>query len=721
MKQQLSPAGGFHNLVYAFKILISVGPLNLIRSMLRKNTCKTCALGMGGQKGGMRNEKGRFPEVCKKSLQAMKSDMQGKIPSAVFKKNSIEALASLSSREVEYLGRIAKPLYATKDDTHLKEISWEEAYKKIVSKMQKTDPKRSFFYFSGRSSMEAGFLLQIMARVYGTNHVNNCSFYCHQASGVGLTKSIGSSTATLSLDDLEKSDLIFLIGANPTSNHPRLLTTIMHLKKRGGKVIVINPMKEPGLVRFKIPSSIKSIIFGTDIADEYIQPHIGGDMALLSGIAKYLIEENLVDTQYVENYTEGSNDYFKYIKELSWDEISKQSGVEKSEILKISKMYSESKNAVFAWAMGITHHIHGTENVQSIVNLALMRGMVGRPNSGLLPLRGHSNVQGMGTIGVTPNLKAKVFEKLTELGFKLPEFKGYDTMNCMEAAKRNEIDLAYCLGGNLFASNPDSTYASMAMNQIGMIVYMNTTLNQGHFYGRGKETLILPVLARDEESQKTTQESMFSYVRLSNGGPKRIKGINSEVEIVSEIASRLFGDTPIKWSEMKNYQNIRNLIASTVPGLSELKGIDKTNKEFVIKNRIFHEPIFLTDSKKAKFATHPLPDVENKKDLKLMTVRSEGQFNTVVFEEEDAFRKVKKRDVILMNEEDINSFNLKANQVVTVKSATGRLDKITVLPFDIKKGNAVMYYPEANYLISRKVDPSALTPSFKAIDIEIVV
>jgi molybdopterin-dependent oxidoreductase alpha subunit len=717
--KKIKSVGGFHSIKYTLSMLFTLGFFKLIKAMLRKNTCKTCALGMGGQKGGMTNELGNFPELCKKTLQAMKSDMKGAIPNKVFKSTSIEEFAKLSSRELDGLGRIPYPLFAKVGDTHFSKISYQEAFNKVTEKMKMTAPNKSFFYFSGRSSNEAGFLLQILARVFGTNHVNNCSYYCHQASGVGLSQTIGSGTATLKLDDVENTDLFFLIGGNPTSNHPRLLTTLMKIKSKGAKVIIINPVKEPGLVNFKVPSNLKSLFFGTKIADEYIQPHIGGDMALINGMLKYLIDNNFIDTGFITNFTEDFDKLKSYLASLDWKDIEQDSGVSKPEIVHIAKIYAESKNAVFSWTMGLTHHKNGVDNIKSIVNLALSRGMIGKENSGLLPLRGHSNVQGMGTMGVTPKLKDLVFDNLIKLGFKLPTTKGHDTMACMEASYNGDIDFAWCLGGNLYSSNPDSVFAGQALAKIKTILYMNTTLNKGHLFAQGKETIILPVLARDEEAQSTTQESMFNFVRLSDGGPKRIKSLMSETEIISKIGSKMFSTSPINWEEMKNHQNIRHLISQTIPGMELLKTIGESKQEFTIANRTLTSPQFFTPSKKAIFSICIPINREAKKTLTMMSVRSEGQYNSVVYEEQDTFRGIDKRNVILMNSKDMLNLDLVENQKVSIKSKVNVMNNIFIRQFDIKEGNTLMYYPECNLLISRELDPQSKTPAFKMTEISI--
>ncbi len=716
--KKIKTVGGFHSIRYAFKMFLDLGFPSLFKAMLGKNTCKTCALGMGGQKGGMTNELGHFPELCKKTLQAMKSDMKKPISEHFFQEYSINELSKLSSRELDSLGRIPFPLYAPKGATYFSKISYEKAFSIASKKLKETSPDRSFFYFSGRSSNEAGFLLQILARVFGTNHVNNCSFYCHQASGVGLSETIGTGTATLNLEDVEKCDLFFLIGGNPTSNHPRLMSTLMKIKKKGAKVIVINPVKEPGLVKFKIPSDIFSLFFGTKIADQYIQPHINGDLALINGMIKYLVEHDLLDKNFIEHYTNDFAHLKNYLCSLSWREIEQESGVSKKEIIDISKLYSKSKKTVFSWTMGMTHHKNGVQNIKSIVNLALARGMIGKTGAGLLPLRGHSNVQGIGTMGVTPTLKDIVFKNLEKLNFKLPTTKGHDTMACMEASHDNQIDFAWCLGGNLYGSNPDLIFASQAMKKIETIFYMNTTLNTGHFFGQGKETLIIPVLARDEEGQSTTQESMFNFLRLSDGGLSRVPALKSEVEIIASIGSQLFNDSPIDWHKMKNHNNIRVLISKTIPGMESLDNIDQTKKEFHIPNRLIKTPFFKTPSKKASFSTcEPIRRIQKKKTLTMMSVRSEGQYNTVVYEEEDSFRNIKERNVLLMNPKDIKNLALEENQRVIITSQTSSMKNILIKPFDIREGNTLMYFPECNILISKDLDPESKTPAYKSTEI----
>lgn len=709
--------GGWQAIRYTFKKAREAGGFwKFWKAMRSKNACKTCALGMGGQSGGMVNEAGGFPEVCKKSLQAMAADMQAPIGSDFWQTYAIEQLKKFSPRQLESCGRMAQPVLFEQGKSYYQPLSWEEAMKRIADKLCSISPDESFWYFSGRSSNEAGFLLQLFARLYGTNNVNNCSYYCHQASGVGLTSSIGSGTATLVLEDLEKADLVFVIGGNPASNHPRLMTSLMKVRRRKGKVIVINPVVETGLVNFKIPSDIRSMLFGSKIASLYVQPDIGGDLALLKGIAKAVIERGEQDQKFLDQYCNQADEWIDDLQKTSWSEIESKSGVSQQEIYEIAEIYGRAERVVFSWTMGITHHAHGVENVQAISNLALMRGMVGKPGAGLMPIRGHSNVQGIGSVGVTPKLKDAIFDNLqSKMGVELPTVAGRDTLACMEGADCGELKLGFCLGGNLYGSNPDSAYADKALSNLEMMVQLNTTLNTGHAFGLAKEHIILPVLARDEEEQRTTQESMFNFVRLSEGGIPRFEGARSEVSLISELADRVLGKEPLNWKELESHDLIRSWIAQVIPGWSQIEDIHQSRQEFQIDGRTFHQPRFPTSNGKAQIHVHELPDLKGDDEwLRLMTVRSEGQFNTVVYEEYDIYRGQDRRDVILLNPEDVKRMGLKHDQVVTIESRTGRLESIRVREYsDIKAGNALMYYPEANQLISRDVDPHSRTPAFK--------
>ena len=723
--------GGWPAVFYTWrKAREAGGILKLWRAMRSKNACKTCALGMGGQRGGMVNELGHFPEVCKKSLQAMVADMQGAIRSDFWPKYSPRELQQLSPRELEHCGRLVEPVVYTRDNGRYTPISWDDALGRIVEKLRATTPDETFWYFSGRSSNEAGFLLQLFARLYGTNNVNNCSYYCHQASGVGLASVTGSGTATIQLEDLEHADCVFLIGGNPASNHPRLMRTLLHVRRRGGEVIVINPLVETGLVRFNVPSDVRSLLFGSQIASLYVQPHIGGDLALLTGIAKRIVEMRAHDESFLGKHCQGWPELKARLEQTTWDEILSKSGVTKGDIDAIATRYAAAKNVVFSWTMGITHHAHGVKNVQAIANLALLRGMVGRPGCGLMPIRGHSNIQGMGSVGVTPKLKDAIFDRLqNHFGIQLPATPGRDTMACMEGAATGELKVGFCLGGNLFGSNPDAKFAAQSISNLDQITYLSTTLNTGHAHGLARETIILPVSARDEEPEPTTQESMFNYVRMSDGGPQRHGGTRSEIDVIATIAAQVLTNghaagsaSPLDWPAMRNTTQIRQAIARVVPGFEKMAEIDRTKQEFQIGGRTFHTPQFATPDGRARIHTHDIPQLAGTGpgEIRLMTIRSEGQFNTVVYEDEDVYRGVDQRDVILLHPQDLARFGVKDGDRVNVHGPAGSMRSVRATAFDrLRAGNAAMYYPEANVLVGRTLDPQSKTPAFKCVIVRV--
>jgi len=667
---------------------------------------------MGGRRGGMVNEAGNFPEVCKKSVQAMAADLQGGIRADVVDDTPFATLESLTPRQLEHLGRITQPLIATSLDDRFRRVSWQEAMERATAAMRRVDPDRSFYYFSGRSSNEAGFLLQLAARLRGTNNVNNCSYYCHQASGVGLASVTGSGTATVTLDDLDHADLVMLIGANPASNHPRFMRSLVQLRRRGGRVIVINPLREPGLVRFKIPSDVRSMLRSSQVADLYVQPAVGGDAMLMAGVMKRLVETSRLDSAFIESHAEGWDDWERRLVSLPWSEIVAASGVDRPIIDHIADMYASSSATIFAWAMGLTHHVAGVRSVQILGSLAAARGMIGGRGRGLLPLRGHSNVQGIGSMGVVPALKSAYMDAMQRRwGDVFPKTPGLDTMACMEAAHAGEIDFAVCLGGNLLGSNPDASFAAEAMQRIGTVVHLNTTLNTGHVQARGRETIILPVLARDEEPQSTTQESMFNYVRVSEGGAPRHEGPRAETEVIAALAQATVANAvPIDWQAMRSHDGIRAAIADVVPGYQAIA----SGSEFQISGRTFHEPAFATPT--GRVVVHdvdiPSPEPIGDRQVRVVTVRSEGQFNTVVYEDEDVYRGTPVRDAILLNGEDMELWGVSEGDRVRVRTDVGAMDA-TAFGFDITPGGAAMYFPECNVLVPRTIDPSSKTPAFK--------
>lgn len=712
--------GGVKKVLYTLNTVRRIGVLSSAKALASNNTCKACGLGMGGQLGGMTNESGEFPSVCNKSVQAQSTDIQPPIPAEIFR-HRLADFKQLSAREMEQLGRLNTPLFKARDSQHYKPVDWQWALEQAAERFAATEPDQSFFYCSGRSSNEAGFVLHLLARLYGTNNVNNCSYYCHQATNVGLHNTIGTGTATIELEDLNHCDLIFVIGANPASNHPRFIHKLQACRERGGDVIVINPAREPGLVRFAVPKSARSMISGgTAIATEYLQPNIGSDLAVFTAIGKALLESARIDRDFVDQFTLGFAQYKQQLDTSNWDELCECAGLARETIEYVAGRYAGATKAVFAWGMGITHHLHGVENVEAIANLALLRGMIGKPHAGLLPLRGHSNVQGIGTIGVKPVISQHVFDAMEQqLGIQLPRSPGLDTLACLTRAYEGRIKTALIMGGNLYEATPDAQFARQAMDRIATKIFLTTTLNRGHIHGLdNSEAFIFPVTARDEEWQSTTQESMFNYVRLSDGGIHRLNNVKPEVAILCELATRLVPASILDFNVFKTHDTIRHAIARIVPGMEALADISIAKKEFHVRQRLLHRPEFKTATGKAQFVTYQWRDrkrADAQFPFQLMSVRSEGQFNSIIYEDGDSYRGTAHRWVVFVGRDDLDRLGLTPGSMVTLRSSAGLMRDLIVHEFGLPSGNIMAYYPEANVLTGRETDPRSKTPAFKSI------
>ncbi len=715
--------GGLAAVAYSLRKAREAGGLiALTRRLAARNACKTCAVGMGGQRGGMRNEAGRFPEVCKKSVQAAAADLQAPLDEGFLRTHDLDVLERMSPRELEGAGRLGFPLLWRAGQSHFRRIGWEEALGVAAAGLRAAGPQRTFFYASGRASNEAGFLLQCLARLWGTNDVSNCSYYCHQASSVALGQAIGSGTATVTLDDLGLADLVVLAGANPASNHPRLITQLVHLRRRGGKVIVVNPLREVGLVRFRVPSDWRSLLLGSEVSDLYLQPHVGADVELLRLLLRRVIERGAVDAAFVDHHTTGFAELRDDLLADDPEELLRRCGVPAAQVEAAVDLLCAAPRAILAWAMGLTQHAHGVDAVQAIVNLALARGWVGRPGAGLLPIRGHSNVQGIGSMGVAPALRAEVAERLAELwGVALPRTPGLHTQASLEAAAAGQLDASLLVGGNLFAASPDRAWTAATLSRLETTVYVTTKLNEGHVHGRGRTCLILPARARDEEPQCTTQESMFNFVRLSDGGATSSAAeARSEVEILARLGAALLPPGPVDFATLVDHGAIRRMIAQVVPGYSAIGEIDRTRREFHVAGRTKHAPEFATADGRARFRVTPVPAfAPGPGELRLTTLRSEGQFNTVVYEEEDVYRGNERRDVAVVLAQDAARLGLRRDQRVRVETAAGSLEVLVRLA-ELPPGNLAMYYPEANALVPRIVDPASGTPVFKSVAARIV-
>ncbi|MFM6342777.1 MAG: FdhF/YdeP family oxidoreductase, partial [Dolichospermum sp.] len=606
-KSNSHPGGGLPIIQYWVEKTLSPQGLQLWQTLNHKSTCLSCAWGTGGQKGGFVNEAGEYLQRCAKSVEAIAAELQPGIKPDFFQKYNISELQELTSQECDNLGRLNYPLILESGSSHYQRISWEEVYQ-IAKPAFSLTPATIASYSSGRSSNEAAYLLQLLMRSLGSNNLADCSDLCHAPSTVGLKKVFGSGTSMVSLESLQHSDCVVLIGSNAPANHPRLMNELIKLRDRGGKVIIINPQIEIGLVKFASPAfPIKSLLTGgSDISSLYLQPIPGSDVALFLGLQKSLIAQNLIKIEYLKSSTQNWQQILDYANNISWDDITKTCGLSQEEITATAYIIGKSERVVFAWAMGITQQTNGVNNVLSIANTALITGNAGKIGAGTMPIRGHSNVQGFGSMGVTVNLHEEIKQALSKLlGKPLNETPGYHTRDLIAAAELGKINTLFCLGGNLYAANPDLSQAKRALSQIETIFYVATKPNLGHFHGLAKQqTLILPVFNRFENPHRTTTESGNNFVRLNDAGKSHLQPDNSdlisEVELITEIAHRLHDEHPINWRKLQDTVYVRELIAKTIPGYEKIGQIDQTQAEFTITGRIFDEPKFPTFDGKAR-------------------------------------------------------------------------------------------------------------------------
>ncbi len=710
------------------------GPL-LWQTLLHKSACLSCAWGTGGQNGGFVDELGEPLQRCLKSVEAISAELQAAVPESVFSGRSVSELQRLSSLEADRLGRLSHPLILREGRSHYERLGWDDVFE-LAEASFKVPPERLASYSSGRSSNEAAYLLQLLLRAMGSNNLADCSDLCHAPSTVGLGEVFGSGTSMVSLESLQQADCVVLVGSNAPANHPRLMNELIRLRERGGAVIVINPVLEVGLLKFGSPAfPIKSMLRGSEIASLFLQPVPGSDTAVFVGIQKALLETGHVRHDFLAAHTEGSEAVLEQLRATGWEAITACCGLSREEIEHAAAVIARARGVVFAWAMGITHHANGTNNVHAIANTALLSGNAGRSGAGTMPIRGHSNVQGFGSMGVTVKLRAEMQAALEALlGRPLSRVPGYDTRALIGAAEAGAVDTLLCLGGNLWGANPDSEQARRALGRIDTVMYLATKPNQGHFHGLGtRQTLVLPVFNRFETPHRTTTEAGNNFVRLNEPGHTHLKRADliSEVGFLAELARRLMGSGPIDWGRLQDPVYVRQLIARTVPGYGPIATIDATRREFSVEGRLFERPCFPTPSGKARMAPTPLPALtlpepdqfgglapgEAGLVLALITARSYSQHNTVVYKQGDAYRGMPHRQTILMNRADLARSGLSAHQRVTVQGEAGTLEGIEIIPGEIREGAALMFYPEVNAIIQAPVDPRSGTPAFKRVPV----
>ncbi|HZK82777.1 MAG TPA: FdhF/YdeP family oxidoreductase, partial [Humisphaera sp.] len=626
---------------------------------------------------------------------------------------------------------------------HYVPISWESAFELIGQELNAlASPNEASFYTSGRASNEAAFIYGLFARQFGTNNLPDCSNMCHESSGTGLTEVIAFGKATVRFEDFALADSIFVIGQNPGTCHPRMLTELQKAERNGCRIVSVNPLLETGLMRFKNPQEPLHMLApkGTKLACLHLPVRINGDVALLKGIMKDMIEEDertggkILAHDFIEHHTEGFEAFADDLRHENWDRIIQNSGISRDQIREAARVAMESQRMICSWAMGVTQHKNGVANVQSIVNFALLRGQIGRRGAGICPMRGHSNVQGDRTVGIWEKMSPEFLKALgKEFGFQPPEKHGFDTVCTIEAMHKGEVKVFIGLGGNFLVAAPDTNYTSQAIERCKLTVQISTKLNRAHLV-TGERALILPCLGRTEKDfQKSGQQ--FLSVEDTTGVIHMSRGVlmpasdqlKSEPAIIAGIAmATLKGKTTVDWRGITdNYDRIREHVEHVVPGFTQYNSRVRQPGGFYLPNDP-HQGKFKTESRRARFTVHAIPehDLSNGK-LLLTTIRSHDQFNTTIYSENDRYRGISKgRRVIFLNEDDITRRGLKRDQWVDLvshfESETRRAERFKVVPYEIPAGCAAAYFPETNVLVPvRHVADGSNQPVSKSLVITI--
>jgi molybdopterin-dependent oxidoreductase alpha subunit len=693
-------------------------------------------------------------QFCENGAKAVTWEATKKrVPPEFFAAHSVASLLQWSDFDLENEGRLTHPMAYDRAADVYRPITWEAAFARIGEALRALpDPNRAEFYTSGRTSNEAAFLFQLFAREYGTNNFPDCSNMCHEATSVGLPKSIGIGKGTVSLEDFGHCELILCIGHNPGTNHPRMMGTLHEASRRGVPIIVFNPLKEIALERFADPQSpVEMTTLGsTRIASSYYQVKVGGDAAALQGIMKCLVEmddaagaaSRVLDHAFIAEHTRGFERLAQVLRGTAWASIESASGLTESQLRSVAIAYAKSNATLISYGMGITQHRNGTSNVQQIANLLLMRGNFGKPGAGICPLRGHSNVQGDRTVGITEKPSAALLAGIERtFGFKPPPAHGHDSVAAMQALIAGRSKALICLGGNLAVALPDPVECARALQSLDLAVHIATKLNRSHLLV-GKDSIILPCLGRTEIDmqatgpQAVTVEDSMSMVHASRGRlPPASEHLRSEPAIVAGMASATLLQTQVDWFELiADYDRIRDRIEAVFPDFKDF------NRR-IIPPGGFRLPlppterIWPTESGKAEFLlvnqtadreSAEFKTLSDPRTLTLTTLRSHDQYNTTIYGLDDRYRGVfGRRDVIFMNAADLSEFGLDHGDVVDVESALsageGRcLRGYTVIAYDIARGSIGAYYPEANCLLPLSFhDPQSGTPSYKSIPVRI--
>ncbi len=679
-------------------------------------------------------------EFCENGAKAVADEAtKKKITSDFFLENSVVDLSKMSDEWLNSVGRLTQPMILHQDSINYEPISWDDAFEMIATELVKLDnPDEAIFYTSGRTSNEAAFLWQLLARGFGTNNLPDCSNMCHESSGFALTDSIGIGKGTVKLADFNSADLILVVGQNPGTNHPRMLTALRDAKKNGASIISINPLVETGMKKFKHPQNpLEMLGSGKSISDKHVRININGDLAFFRGLNHSLIKNGHYDEKFISKYTDGFENYKNSITNVDWKEIQSTSGITRGEIESIAEIVAKSQSVITCWAMGITQHHNSVETIQEMVNTHLLGGHIGRKGAGVCPVRGHSNVQGDRTVGINHIASPTLIENiLRSTGIQTPENHGYDAVNAARAMIDGKGKVFLAMGGNFLSAMSDTKLIAKAMNNCELTVFISTKLNRNHLV-TGKKSLILPCLGRTEidkqlsGNQFVTVENSMGIVHSSVGHMKPSSNyLLSEPAIVAGIASAVESKSSfseLDWANLvEDYDRVRDLIEATIPGFENYNSRVRNKSGFYLPNPPRDDLTFYTDSKKANFRFHELNGIQpGSGEFVMMTIRSHDQYNTTVYSNQDRYRGIKAgRRIVMMNPEDAKEHKIRAGELVDLESIfKGEIRRSTnwyVVEYDIPKGNIATYFPEANELIP--LDSTANvsnTPTSKSIIVRI--
>lgn len=637
-----------------------------------------------------------------------------------FAQNSVEEISSWSDFEIGKSGRVTHPMFLAAGELYYRPISWEAAFDMIAGELKSAaNPHRAVFYTSGRTSNEAAYMYQLMVRNYGTNNLPDCSNMCHESSGVALTETIGIGKGTVKLEDIHHAKLVLVIGQNPGTNHPRMMSALSKCKGNGGKIVHINPLPEVGTEKFIDPQSPLEILKGgTKLADLYLPVKIGGDMALFQYVQAQLLkrsktEANVFDRTFIGDKTLGFEEWSEFYERCSIEQLEEITGIRRSEIDPLIELLLSTTEIISCWAMGLTQQRQGVATIQEIVNIHLLRGAIGKPNSGVCPVRGHSNVQGDRTMGIYEKPKPAFMDKLDEYwNKKFIREEGYDVVEAIAAMEKGEVDAFIAMGGNFISATPDSERTGKAMQKVGLTVQISTKLNRAHCI-TGQRALILPCLGRTEKDvqvsgeQFVTVENSMGIVHTSRGvNAPCSKHLKSEPAIVSGIAHALFGNEGgMDWQAMvDNYDVVRNHIEGSIAGFDQFNQKVRKPEGFYLPNGP-RDGNFTTPSGKAHFSVNAM-EVQKVQDGRfiMMTIRSHDQYNTTIYGLDDRYRGIEnERRVVLMHADDIAAAGLShlsdVNIVGWYNNERRVAEHFLVIPYPIARGCVATYFPETNCLV----------------------